>query len=664
MSYKSYFSVIVTASLLVLFITPVTKSFAEIKVFEKEIQEIVGKNQSQEQVEAFALQKAKRLAVEEAGTYISSLTIIKNYKLAKDEITALASGVVQAKIVGIPSISIKNGVMHVRVKSRIQVDTSILDRQIEAIMKEKGTLKKLEEERRKVKELENKLANIKRTELKRLDEINEQAIAIEIERDKQRVFREEQRLKARGDIAKAELNILRQEKERIKRFEKIRKEQENARIFELESIAKEKDRIKKAQLENERYWKELTRNAEISRNNWIQIDDSLSLKQAIEEASSLISEISGIKKRLEFQAKSSKKNLEEAYKKQIAATRALLPPDPEPKDAFETTANFNKRIAEYKRKVKKAEEDNKQKIKETEIEGELKAAQLEVTALEQRIEVLEPFIQRLEDLQSRKFLLPEMKISVILGNPDADNYRFPVVLKHKNDGWTKYWKYTDVNQARAFYKTRAHIIAQGMVQLESRDKEVSYSTTSAKVSHLGTKEDQIFELINPKIFQEISSWKKNKTTALADAKSNKDKAADNYNRFKKIKIIGRDGRFIAYEDHIVIDTRTGLMWASRDNGRGIEWSKAKRYCENSKRAGYTDWRLPTQDELEGLSDGVKKNRRGYFVTKLIEITECCLWASETRGSDAAYFRFYDGTRHLYDQSYSYNRRALPVRSGK
>lgn len=354
MSNKSYFSVIVTASLLILFITPVTRSFAEIKVFEKEIQEIVGKNQSQEQVEAFALQKAKRLAVEEAGTYISSLTIIKNYKLAKDEITALASGVVQAKIVGIPSISIKNGVMHVRVKSRIQVDISILDRQIEAIMKEKGTLKKLEEERRKVNELENKLANIKSTELKRLDEINEQAIAIEIERDKQRVFREEQRLKALGDIAKAELDILRQEKERITRFEKIRKEQENARIIELESIAKEKDRIKKAQLENERYWKELTRNAEISRNNWIQIDDFLSLKQAIEEASSLISEISGIKKRLEFQAKSSKKNLKKAYKQQITATRALLPSDPEPKDAFETTSNYGRRIAEYKRKVKKA----------------------------------------------------------------------------------------------------------------------------------------------------------------------------------------------------------------------------------------------------------------------------------------------------------------------
>ncbi|MBI5234032.1 MAG: hypothetical protein HY880_06735 [Deltaproteobacteria bacterium] len=54
-------------------------AFAEIRTFEKEVEEIVGRDQSQEQVEAFALQKAKRLAVEEAGTYISSFTVVQNF---------------------------------------------------------------------------------------------------------------------------------------------------------------------------------------------------------------------------------------------------------------------------------------------------------------------------------------------------------------------------------------------------------------------------------------------------------------------------------------------------------------------------------------------------------------------------------------------------------
>jgi len=113
------------------------------------VEEPVSRGQSQEQVEAFALQKAKRLAVEEAGTYISSLTVVRNFQLQKDEVTALASGVVQAKIVGVPAVRVENGVVHVKVKARIDVDTAVLDHQISEIMKEKGTLKKLEEERKR-----------------------------------------------------------------------------------------------------------------------------------------------------------------------------------------------------------------------------------------------------------------------------------------------------------------------------------------------------------------------------------------------------------------------------------------------------------------------------------------------------------------------------------
>ena len=105
------------------------------------------------------------------------------------------------------------------------------------------------------------------------------------------------------------------------------------------------------------------------------------------------------------------------------------------------------------------------------------------------------------------------------------------------------------------------------------------------------------------------------------------------------------------------------MWASKDNGEDINWQDAKRYCENYRGGGHTDWRMPTQDELEGLYDRSKKNRHGYHVTDLIEITRSCSWASETRGSEAAFFDFYSGSRGWYPQSYSYGSRALPVRSG-
>ena len=177
-------------------------------------------------MEAFALQKAKRLAVEEAGTYISSLTVVLNHHLQKDEVTALASGVVQAKIVGIPAVRVENGVVHVKVKARIEVDTSILDRQIQEIMKEKGTLKRLEEEQKKVRDLEDKLANLKSSEVKRLEELNAQALALERDRDRQRLFMEEQSLKAKGELSKAEADRLAKERELQERVNRTLAEQE------------------------------------------------------------------------------------------------------------------------------------------------------------------------------------------------------------------------------------------------------------------------------------------------------------------------------------------------------------------------------------------------------------------------------------------------------
>ncbi|MCX5846804.1 MAG: caspase family protein [Deltaproteobacteria bacterium] len=123
------------------------------------------------------------------------------------------------------------------------------------------------------------------------------------------------------------------------------------------------------------------------------------------------------------------------------------------------------------------------------------------------------------------------------------------------------------------------------------------------------------------------------------------------------RITVKVGRFIAYDNETVLDTQTNLMWASKDNGSDINWANAKLYCENYRGGGFTDWRMPTQDELEGLYEsGAHKDK--------IKITRW-IWASETRGSKAAYFYFGFGVRHWYyhslgDDAY----RALPVRSGK
>jgi hypothetical protein len=134
----------------------------------------------------------------------------------------------------------------------------------------------------------------------------------------------------------------------------------------------------------------------------------------------------------------------------------------------------------------------------------------------------------------------------------------------------------------------------------------------------------------------------------------------------------RDGRFIAYDNGTVLDTSTNLMWAAKDNVANIDWQDAKSYCEDYRGGGHTDWRMPTQDELAGLYDAGKTNKNSptggcsgnYYLTELIHLTCCCLWASETRDSLAALFHFVTGDGFWSPQSDGIYTRTLPVRSGK
>jgi hypothetical protein len=51
------------------------------------------------------------------------------------------------------------------------------------------------------------------------------------------------------------------------------------------------------------------------------------------------------------------------------------------------------------------------------------------------------------------------------------------------------------------------------------------------------------------------------------------------------------------------DPSTGLAWTAKDNGSDISWSKAVKYCQSLNLAGYSDWRLPSIDELQNIYDG-------------------------------------------------------------
>lgn len=68
--------------------------------------------------------------------------------------------------------------------------------------------------------------------------------------------------------------------------------------------------------------------------------------------------------------------------------------------------------------------------------------------------------------------------------------------------------------------------------------------------------------------------------------------------------IGTPGYII--QQDVVIDTVTGLMWQRTDGGE-MAWDKGASYCDALTLGGFSDWRMPTSQELFTIQDLGRKN---------------------------------------------------------
>ena len=95
---------------------------------------------------------------------------------------------------------------------------------------------------------------------------------------------------------------------------------------------------------------------------------------------------------------------------------------------------------------------------------------------------------------------------------------------------------------------------------------------------------------------------------------------------------------------VVLDTRTGLIWARNDNvaGKKMSWDDAMKWVKTLNLAGYHDWRLPTKDELVFLSEQLNE---GNFNSAFHSIQKSNYWSSTTHAyyPDIAWdVTFYNG----------------------
>lgn len=122
------------------------------------------------------------------------------------------------------------------------------------------------------------------------------------------------------------------------------------------------------------------------------------------------------------------------------------------------------------------------------------------------------------------------------------------------------------------------------------------------------------------------------------------------------------GKYIDNGDGTVSDPKTRLMWAKEGSGSELNFKSAEKYCKDlvlPSKGGYTDWRLPTREELLTIVDDKKFDPAidPVFVCKSSWYWTATPLAGGTGGAWMVYF--YNG-RAVWDDrdSYGYVR---PVR---
>lgn len=128
--------------LFVLFIS--NSTFAETKTIIKEYTYQASEVDSKVSSRAIAIEQAKRLLLEELGTYLESKTEVTNFHLTKDQITAWTAGIVKTEIL----TEDWNGKTY-HLVAKIAADPDEVAKTVDALRKDQEKTKELEDVRKK-----------------------------------------------------------------------------------------------------------------------------------------------------------------------------------------------------------------------------------------------------------------------------------------------------------------------------------------------------------------------------------------------------------------------------------------------------------------------------------------------------------------------------------
>ena len=149
---------ILASFLTILMLLPVS-AFGEILTIKQTVRQTFGGGQSADDARISGMAKAKREALEKAGTYIESLTVVKNSQVEKDEILALTAGVLKAEVVSQKNYA-SDDAFGIEIVVNVVVDTSVLEERVKKQLQDREHLTQLKDTQKREKELLQRVAKL------------------------------------------------------------------------------------------------------------------------------------------------------------------------------------------------------------------------------------------------------------------------------------------------------------------------------------------------------------------------------------------------------------------------------------------------------------------------------------------------------------------------
>jgi hypothetical protein len=124
-------------------------------------------------------------------------------------------------------------------------------------------------------------------------------------------------------------------------------------------------------------------------------------------------------------------------------------------------------------------------------------------------------------------------------------------------------------------------------------------------------------------------------------------------------------RFAKADDGVVRDSRTGLLWTTRDHDESLAWEDAERHCRELRQGKREGWRLPEIGELQALYDehaGQPCGDRQCRLDPAISLAGPYVWTASVRTPGTRfYLDFMTGTSLSPKPNPKLVRRVLCVR---